>query len=97
MSFWVYFYDSIWGFWVGQRAWKMIKITKYTTFGLKLVLCAKIIKGRMNTKQSILYVQMILKRQKVEYLVILSNFVPLWPTQKPHILAKKYTQVPIFS
>ena len=33
---------------------KMIKITKYTTFGLKLVLCAKIIKGRMNTKQSIL-------------------------------------------
>ena len=33
---------------------KMIKIAKNTTFGLKLVLCAKIIKGRMNSKQSIL-------------------------------------------
>ena len=34
---------------------------------------------------------------KVIYLAILSSFEPLWPTQKPHILAKKYTQGLIFS
>ena len=35
---------------------------------------------------------MLLIGQKVTYLVILSNFQPLWPIQKPDILAKKYIQ-----
>ena len=42
-------------------------------------------------------VEILLKCPKVIYLVILSIFQPLWATQKPHILAKKYIRGLIFS
>ena len=33
MGPWVYFFAFIWGVWVGQRGSKLLKMTKYTTFG----------------------------------------------------------------